>query len=40
MPVTAAAQQLCAVEQAKGVEEDFSAVIRTMRELAGLPRSS
>jgi 3-hydroxyisobutyrate dehydrogenase-like beta-hydroxyacid dehydrogenase len=30
MPVTAAAQQIYTVEQAKGVEEDFSAVIRAM----------
>jgi 3-hydroxyisobutyrate dehydrogenase-like beta-hydroxyacid dehydrogenase len=36
MPTTAAAQQACAIEQAKGLEEDFSAVIRTMEELAGL----
>lgn len=35
MPVTAAAAQICAVEQAKGIEEDFSAVIRTTEELAG-----
>jgi 3-hydroxyisobutyrate dehydrogenase-like beta-hydroxyacid dehydrogenase len=36
MPTTAAAQQASAIEQAKGIEEDFSAVIRTMEELAGL----
>ncbi|HTE83988.1 MAG TPA: NAD(P)-dependent oxidoreductase [Dehalococcoidia bacterium] len=29
MPVTAAAQQVYAAEQARGIEEDFSAVIRT-----------
>jgi 3-hydroxyisobutyrate dehydrogenase-like beta-hydroxyacid dehydrogenase len=42
MPVTAAAQQAYAIEQARGVEEDFSAVIRTMEELAGIlpPRRS
>jgi 3-hydroxyisobutyrate dehydrogenase-like beta-hydroxyacid dehydrogenase len=36
MPATAAAQQAAAIEQAKGIEEDFSAVIRTMEELAGV----
>ena len=36
MPTTAGAQQAFAVEQAKGVEEDFSAVIRTMEVLAGV----
>lgn len=36
MPAAAAAQQMCAAELAKGVEEDFSAVIRLMAELAGL----
>jgi len=40
MPVTAAARQVYAVEQAKGIEEDFSAVIRTTAELAGLPATS
>jgi 3-hydroxyisobutyrate dehydrogenase len=34
-PTIAAALQMFAVEQAKGVEEDFSAIIRTMAELAG-----
>jgi 3-hydroxyisobutyrate dehydrogenase-like beta-hydroxyacid dehydrogenase len=37
MPVTAAAAQICAAEQAKGREEDFSAVIRATEELAGVP---
>ena len=32
MPTTAVAQQLCAIEQAKGIEEDYSAVIRLMEE--------
>ena len=36
MPTTAAVQQAFAIAQAKGVEEDFSAVIRTMEELAGV----
>ena len=36
MPATAAAQQSFAIEQAKGMEEDFSAVIATMEELAGV----
>lgn len=35
MPATAAAAQLCNAELAKGREEDFSAVIRLMVELAG-----
>jgi 3-hydroxyisobutyrate dehydrogenase-like beta-hydroxyacid dehydrogenase len=37
MPVTAAAQQVFAAEQAKRIEEDFSAVIRITEELAGVP---
>jgi 3-hydroxyisobutyrate dehydrogenase-like beta-hydroxyacid dehydrogenase len=36
MPATAAAAQVCAVEQARQIEEDFSAVIRTTEELAGV----
>lgn len=36
MPATAVAQQLCAAELAKDVEEDFSATIRLMQEMAGL----
>lgn len=41
MPATAAAQQAFAIEQARGVEEDFSVVMPTMRELAqpGKPTS-
>jgi 3-hydroxyisobutyrate dehydrogenase-like beta-hydroxyacid dehydrogenase len=35
-PAIAAAQQMLAVEQAKDREEDFSAIIRTMEELAGV----
>jgi 3-hydroxyisobutyrate dehydrogenase-like beta-hydroxyacid dehydrogenase len=34
-PTIAAAEQMFAVEQAKGREEDVSAIIRTMQELAG-----
>jgi 3-hydroxyisobutyrate dehydrogenase len=37
MPVTAVAQQLCAAELAKDQEEDFSAVIQLMREMAQIP---
>jgi hypothetical protein len=33
-PTIAAALQMFAVEQAKGREEDFSAIMRTMEELA------
>ena len=36
MPVTAAAQQICAIERAKDKDEDVSAVLRLMEELAGL----
>ena len=36
MPATAAAQQACAAEQARSTEEDYSAVIRLMEELAGV----
>lgn len=36
MPTTAVAQQLCAAELAKDEEEDFSATIRLMNELARL----
>jgi len=36
MPTTAVAQQLCAAELAKNEEEDFSATIRLMNELAKL----
>src|SRR3984893_1858879 len=36
VPTIAAAQQMFAVEQAKGREEDFSAIIRSMQELAGV----
>ena len=38
MPVTAAAQQINMSEAAQGVEEDFSAVVRTM-ELLGAVRA-
>jgi 3-hydroxyisobutyrate dehydrogenase-like beta-hydroxyacid dehydrogenase len=37
LPATAAAHQVSAIAQRQGVDEDFSAVIRTMAELAGLP---
>lgn len=36
MPATAVAQQICAAELAKDVEEDFSATIRLMQEMAGV----
>jgi hypothetical protein len=35
MPVTAVAQQICAIKETKDRDEDFSAVIRTMQDLAG-----
>ena len=38
-PAVAAARQMYAVEQTKGREEDFSAIIRTMEELAGISSS-
>jgi 3-hydroxyisobutyrate dehydrogenase-like beta-hydroxyacid dehydrogenase len=34
MPATAVAEQMCAFESGKGLEEDFSAVIRAMEELS------
>lgn len=34
MPTLAAAQQMCAIENARGEEEDMSAVIKLMRELS------
>ena len=36
MPVTAAAQQICAIERARDKDEDVSAVLKLMEELAGL----
>jgi 3-hydroxyisobutyrate dehydrogenase-like beta-hydroxyacid dehydrogenase len=36
MPATSVAHQICTIEQAKGIEEDHSAVIRLMEELAQL----
>lgn len=35
MPATAVAQSLCAAEEIKGIEEDYSSVIRLMEELSG-----
>lgn len=35
LPATAVAEALCAAESAKGIEEDYSAVIRLMQELSG-----
>jgi 3-hydroxyisobutyrate dehydrogenase len=37
LPATAAAHQISTIAQRRGEEEDFSAVIRTMEQLAGLP---
>jgi 3-hydroxyisobutyrate dehydrogenase-like beta-hydroxyacid dehydrogenase len=37
MPTAAVAAQLCAVQDARGPDEDFSATIRLMRQLAGMP---
>jgi 3-hydroxyisobutyrate dehydrogenase len=36
MPATAIAHQMCTIEEARKVEEDFSAVIRMQEELAGI----
>jgi len=36
MPATAVAQQICAAERQKELEEDYSAVIRLVTELAGI----
>jgi len=36
MPATAAAQQMCTAAMAKGMDEDFSIIIKFMEELAGL----
>jgi 3-hydroxyisobutyrate dehydrogenase-like beta-hydroxyacid dehydrogenase len=36
MPATAAAQQVYAIAEAKGVEEDVAAIIKVMEELAGM----
>jgi 3-hydroxyisobutyrate dehydrogenase-like beta-hydroxyacid dehydrogenase len=40
VPATAAAHQISTIDAARGVEEDFSAVIRTMAQLAGLPTAA
>jgi 3-hydroxyisobutyrate dehydrogenase len=40
MPATAVAQQLCAAEYARRREEDYSAVIALMQDLAGVPLKS
>jgi 3-hydroxyisobutyrate dehydrogenase-like beta-hydroxyacid dehydrogenase len=37
MPSTAAAHQMYAAAMAKGLEDDYSVVIKFMEELAGLP---
>jgi 3-hydroxyisobutyrate dehydrogenase-like beta-hydroxyacid dehydrogenase len=37
MPTAAVAAQLCAAQEARGPDEDFSATIRMMRQLAGMP---
>ncbi len=39
MPATAAAQQVYAIAEAKGVEEDVAAIIKVMEELAGVSAS-
>jgi 3-hydroxyisobutyrate dehydrogenase-like beta-hydroxyacid dehydrogenase len=39
LPATAAAHQISTIAETQGVDEDFSAVIRTMEELAGLPHA-
>lgn len=40
IPMAAVTQQMFAVEQSKGHEEDFSAIIATMEELGGVKRAS
>jgi 3-hydroxyisobutyrate dehydrogenase-like beta-hydroxyacid dehydrogenase len=40
MPTTAVARQICAAEMVKGFEEDYSAVIRLMEQLAGIDTAS
>jgi 3-hydroxyisobutyrate dehydrogenase-like beta-hydroxyacid dehydrogenase len=40
MPATAVARQMCAAERVKGLEEDYSAVIRLMESLAGLGQTT
>jgi 3-hydroxyisobutyrate dehydrogenase-like beta-hydroxyacid dehydrogenase len=37
MPAVAVAAQLCAAQDARGPDEDFSAAIQLMRQLAGMP---
>jgi 3-hydroxyisobutyrate dehydrogenase-like beta-hydroxyacid dehydrogenase len=37
MPTVAVAAQLCAAQDARGPDEDFSAAIQLMRQLAGMP---
>jgi 3-hydroxyisobutyrate dehydrogenase-like beta-hydroxyacid dehydrogenase len=37
MPTASVAAQLCAAQDARGPDEDFSATIRLMRQLAGMP---
>jgi 3-hydroxyisobutyrate dehydrogenase-like beta-hydroxyacid dehydrogenase len=37
VPAAAVAAQLCAAQAARGPDEDFSATIRLMRQLAGTP---
>jgi len=39
MPATAAAQQVYAIAEAKGVEEDVAAIIKVTEELAGVSAS-
>ncbi len=39
MPATAAAQQVYAIAEAKGIEEDVAAIIKVMEELAGVSAS-
>lgn len=40
MPATAVAQQICAVEQARAQEEDFSVIVQRMRQLSGVEAGS
>jgi hypothetical protein len=40
MPATAIAHQIASIEVGRGIDEDFSAVLRLLEELSGLPTSA
>jgi 3-hydroxyisobutyrate dehydrogenase-like beta-hydroxyacid dehydrogenase len=37
MPATAAAQQIYAIAETKGIKDDVAAIIRVIEQLAGVP---